>query len=188
MKMCLIHSKGLDILTNPYDLVVEYDRKTKVITNRIEFPWYNYGWEETPNYQPPYTIQYDEHKNQFTPHFVMRKKWNIAGVQPEHEGKYEGDFDSIKVGDVVTDEMLEATYALPTNTTTRMDEYTKLRKKVDFYQLLGGMQPDMKLFLADAWVFGDVDAMQVGNAVGKGFIEFEDVEAILAIPKQNRPM
>jgi len=188
MKMCLIHSKGLDILTNPYDLVVEYNRKTKEITNRIEFPWFNYGWD-IPDWYAPTSIQYDEHKNQFTPYLVIRKKWDIEGIKPNEQGKYEGDFDSIKIGDVITDEMVQASYRLPINTTTRMDEYIKLQKKVDFYQLLDGRMPPMKPFLANAWVFGDIDEMQVRNAVGKSFLyNQEEAEEILAIPKLDKPL
>lgn len=169
-------------MTKPYDLVLEYDRETKVITNRIELPWIEWNYGPMPEFKPPYG-GYDEYANQFKAYIAVRKKHDIPEINPILDGKYEGDFEAIKVGDVITDEMVAASYALPMNESARMADYAKQKKEVEFYQLLGGIKPDFKLFLANAWVYKDISQLQVNNAVGKSFITEEDAKDILGIKR-----
>jgi len=186
--MCLIHSKGLDILTNYYDLVLEFNRETEVITNIVQIPWYydrymeQYGFAWRPE---TYLEEqhYNEFHHQFTPYIRIRKDYSDVPGASSYSGKYKGDLEAIKVGDVLTDEMKEAHIRFMSSN-ARNQIYP--RQKDDYMHFaVVGFKMDLVGFYASAWHYGDISSELLIEAVNKGLITVEEQMQIVNVHRSR---
>lgn len=176
-------------MENLYDLVVEFDPKTMLVTKRVELPWrydYFYGPEGmVKTWMPPSypEIDYHEYFNQYTPHIRLGKKITDEFGRVWGRGDYQGDLDAIKVGDAVTDEMRKASYSVST-TSERQKDYTLDSTQATMF-LLTGTPFNAFRYLTSAWVYGNLSYEHLMDAhYKKGLITVEQAEKILLVNRQ----
>lgn len=173
-------------MENFYDLVLEYDLATQVITKRIEIPWRNETVYNPPEYKPEkkwmppsYPEQdYNEYLNQYTPHVRLRQE------RPGHEysGAYQGILDDIKVGDLVTSHMLLVSYPVA-GSMERGRDFSQDSAYANMY-LLTGTPFNAFRYFTSAWVLNKAEHQHIVDAwQKKGLINEQEVAQILRVHK-----
>ncbi|HDR4736853.1 TPA: hypothetical protein QCR36_003898 [Bacillus cereus] len=174
-------------MTNLYDLVLEYDRETKVITKRIEIPWrYEYDFNQNPMVQdwqmPSYPEQvYDEYANQFVPHVRLGASYTNLSGNKLQRGTYQGDLSTIKVGDLITQEMLDGHYLV--GAASPRSQHYDIDKTQATLHGVTGTQFDIVRYLASARFYWHATDQHVEDAFAKGLITEEDRINILSVHK-----
>ncbi|ARO21419.1 hypothetical protein B2J90_28840 (plasmid) [Bacillus tropicus] len=174
-------------MTNLYDLVLEYDRETKVITKRIEIPWrYEYDFNQNPMVQdwqmPSYPEQvYDEYANQFVPHVRLGASYTNLSGNKLQRGTYQGDLSTIKVGDLITQEMLDGHYLVGASG-PRSQHYDIDKTQATLHGVTG-TSFDIVRYLASARFYWHATDQHVEDAFAKGLITEEDKINILSVHK-----